>query len=229
MSLFVNPTQFGPSEDLDKYPRDEDGDLAAAKESGVDIVFCPTPESMYPERFQTSITLSALSAPMCGAGRPGHFEGVATVVTKLFNAALPDVAVFGQKDAQQLAIIRQLVSDLDFGIEIVGHPIVREDDGLAMSSRNAYLSEDERKQAACLYRGLNAASQRFDEGATDSTTLLGAARAVIGAQPLAKIEYLDLRDAATLESVDTVAGPSLLALAAAFGRTRLIDNVVLGN
>ncbi len=227
MSLFVNPMQFGPSEDLDKYPRDEEGDLASAKECGVDIVFCPAPESMYPPEFQTTISLSKLAAPMCGAGRPGHFEGVATVVTKLFHTALPDVAVFGQKDAQQLAIIKQLVSDLDFGIEIVGHPIVREMDGLAMSSRNAYLNRDERKQAACLNRGLSAATQRYKEGATDATTLLGAARAVIGAQPLAKVEYLDLRDVDTLQPVDEVKGPSLLALAVVFGRTRLIDNVLL--
>jgi pantoate--beta-alanine ligase len=229
MSLFVNPTQFGPNEDLDKYPRDEEGDLAAAEECGVDIVFCPAPENMYPEGFQTAICLSKLAAPMCGAGRPGHFAGVATVVTKLFHATLPDVAIFGQKDAQQLAIIKQLVSDLDFGIEIIAHAIVREDDGLAMSSRNAYLSKDARKQAACLFRGLNAATQRYEEGATDATTLLGAARAVIGAQPLATIEYLDLRDAATLEPIDEVRGPSLLALAAVFGQTRLIDNVVLGD
>ncbi len=228
MSLFVNPSQFGPSEDLAKYPRDEDADLAAAKECGVDIVFCPTAEAMYPKGFQTTITLSDLAEPMCGAGRPGHFEGVATVVSKLFHLALPHVAVFGQKDAQQLAIIRQLVIDLDFGIEIVGAPIVREEDGLAMSSRNAFLSKDQRTQAASLYRGLSAAKQRWDEGASDASTLIGAARAVVGAQPLAKIEYLELRDAATLKEVEGTTSPALLALAVAFGQTRLIDNIVLG-
>lgn len=228
MSLFVNPTQFGPNEDLEAYPRDEEADLAKAKECGVDLVFCPAAESMYPEGFQTTIALAELSTSMCGAGRPGHFDGVATVVTKLFHAAEPDLAVFGQKDAQQLAIIRQLVKDLDFGIEIVAHPIVREEDGLAMSSRNAYLSEDERKQAAGLFRGLSAARQRFEEGASDATTLLGAARAVIGSQPLAKIKYLNLRDADSLVEVEEVESPALLAVAAAFGRTRLIDNIVLG-
>lgn len=228
MSLFINPTQFGPGEDLDRYPRDEKGDHAAAEECGVDIIYSPDASSMYPSGFQTSVTVAKLASPMCGAGRPNHFEGVATVVTKLFNAAQPDVAVFGQKDAQQLAIIRQLVSDLDFGIKIVGAPIVREADGLAMSSRNAYLRPDARKQATCLFRGLSSAKQRFDEGATDASTLIGAARAVVEAQPLATLEYLDLRDAKTLEPVDKVGAPALLALAVAFGQTRLIDNLVLG-
>jgi pantoate--beta-alanine ligase len=228
MSLFVNPTQFGPNEDLNRYPRDEEGDLKRAEECGVDLVFSPEVASMYPKGFQTSISLSELSKPLCGAGRPGHFEGVATVVTKLFHAALPDLAVFGQKDAQQLAIIRQMVLDLDFGIEIVGAPIVREEDGLAMSSRNAYLSEEERKQALSLYQGLCAARQRYDEGAKDASTLVGAARSVIGASPLAKIEYLELRDASTLQEVAEVEAPALLAVAAAFGQTRLIDNIVLG-
>ncbi len=229
MSLFVNPTQFGPTEDLDSYPRSEDADFAAAKACGVDIVFCPAPASMYPAGFQTSISLSELSKAMCGAGRPGHFEGVATVVTKLFHLVQPELALFGQKDAQQLIIIKQLVKDLDFGIEIVGAPIVREEDGLAMSSRNAYLSADQRKQAASLSRGLKAAKQRFDEGASDVSTLVGAARAVIGAQPLAKIEYVDLRDASTLQEVKEVKAPALLALAVAFGQTRLIDNTLLGD
>lgn len=228
MSLFVNPTQFGPTEDLDRYPRNEEADLASAEEYGVDIVFCPDVAGMYPQGFQTSISLSELAKPLCGAGRPEHFEGVATVVTKLFHLALPDVAVFGQKDAQQLAIIRQLVSDLDFSIEIIGAPIVREEDGLALSSRNVYLSDEERKQALSLHRGLCAAQQRFDEGACDSSTLVGAARAVIGASPLAKIEYLELRDAATLEEITEIKAPALLAVAAAFGQTRLIDNLVLG-
>jgi pantoate--beta-alanine ligase len=164
---------------------------------------------------------------MCGAGRPTHFQGVATVVTKLFNTAMPDLAVFGQKDAQQLAIIKQLTSDLDYGIEIIGVPIVRESDGLAMSSRNAYLSPEERKQAPALYRGLSAAKQRFEEGASDASTLLEAARAVVEAQPLAELEYLDLRDAVSLEEVSEVSAPALLALAATFGHTRLIDNIVL--
>lgn len=227
MSLFVNPTQFGADEDLDHYPRDVEGDLAKAHECGVDLVFCPDVASMYPPGFQTRITLPELSAPLCGASRPGHFDGVATVVCKLFHLTLPDVAVFGRKDAQQLAIIRQLVLDLDFGIEIVGAPIVRETDGLALSSRNAYLTPEERKQALCLYRGLSAAEQRLAEGATDSATLLSAARAVIGASPLAKIDYLELCDAVTLAPVTEVSAPALLATAVHFGSTRLIDNVEL--
>jgi len=227
MSIFVNPTQFGAGEDLDTYPRNEARDLALASECGVDVAFCPTPAAMYPSGFQTSISLSALAAPLCGANRPGHFDGVATVVTKLFNAALPHVAIFGQKDYQQLAILKQLTLDLDLGIEIFGAPIVREADGLALSSRNVNLSEGERTQAPRLCQGLLAARQRFGEGARDSVTLLSAARAIIGSAPLAEIEYLELRDATTLEVVDTITAPALLAVAARFGTTRLIDNLVL--
>ena len=227
MSLFVNPTQFGENEDLERYPRDEQSDLKGAEECGVDLVFCPDAGSMYPVGFQTSISLPSLAASMCGAGRPGHFEGVATIVTKLFNLSLPHVAVFGQKDAQQLAILRQLVVDLDFDIELLTGPIVRAESGLALSSRNVYLSEEEHSQALSLYRGLSAAKQRFEEGALDKSTLIGAARAVIGASPLAQIEYLDLRDTNTLEDLDTVTRPALLAVAAHFGHTRLIDNIVL--
>ena len=229
MSLFVNPTQFGPTEDLDTYPRDEAADFTAAEACGVDIVFCPEPTSMYPEGFQTTISLTDLAEPMCGAGRPGHFAGVATVVAKLFQLTLPDLAIFGQKDAQQLAIIRQMTMDLNFEIEIASAPIVREEDGLAMSSRNAYLSGEERIQAVSLYRGLMAAKQQFDKGATGASILVEAARAVIGAQPLAKIEYLDLRDAATLKEVSAVKASALLALAVSFAQTRLIDNIVLGD
>lgn len=227
MSLFVNPSQFGPGEDLGRYPQDEAGDLAKAKECGVDLVFCPTGEAMYPAGFQTSITLPALSSSLCGRSRPGHFDGVATVVSKLFQLTLPRLAIFGQKDAQQLAIIRQLVLDLHFDIEIVGAPIIREEDGLALSSRNLYLSAEERGQALSLYQGLSAASQRFADGAVDAATIVGAARAVIGAAPLGKIDYLELCDAASLEPVTTVERPALLAVAVRFGRTRLIDNIEL--
>ena len=227
MSIFVNPTQFAAGEDLEKYPRDEAADLALAAECGVDLAFCPTAEAMYPEGYQTTITLPKLAEPLCGAKRPGHFNGVATVVSKLFNAALPHVAVFGEKDFQQLAILRQLNADLDFGIEILGGPIVREADGLALSSRNAYLSADERKQAPRLQQGLQAAAQRLAEGVTDASVLVSAARAIVGSAPLAQIEYLEIRSATTLEDVRDVHEPALIAVAARFGNTRLIDNLML--
>ncbi len=227
ISIFVNPTQFGGGEDLDRYPRDEVADLAMAAECGADLAFCPSPAQMYPQGYQTSISLPKLSSPLCGATRPGHFDGVATIVTKLWNAALPHVSVFGQKDYQQLVILQQLAADLDLGIEVLGASIVREKDGLALSSRNVYLSTLERKQATSLHRGLLAAEQRYVEGARDAATLLGAAQAVIGAAPLCSMEYLELRCATTLVRVTDVDGPALLAVAARFGRTRLIDNLVL--
>ncbi len=227
MSLFVNPTQFAPGEDLDLYPRDEDGDLAKAKSCGVDIVFCPAASELYPDNFQTSISLEKLAAPMCGESRPIHFAGVATVVTKLFNLCQPQVAVFGQKDAQQLAILKQLVIDLNFDIEIVGCPIVREDDGLAMSSRNVRLGPSERKQARSLSRGLFGAKERFGSGVRDAKDLVSAARAVIAASPLAKIDYIEIRDAKTLAEVSTIESPALMAVAVRFGQTRLIDNITL--
>jgi pantoate--beta-alanine ligase len=227
MTLFVNPTQFGPNEDLDRYPRDEAGDLAKARACGVDAVFAPPAAAMYPPGHQTRVAVRELAAPLCGASRPGHFDGVATVVTKLFHVTLPHVAVFGQKDFQQLAIIRRLVADLDFDIEVVGMPIVREPDGLAMSSRNAYLSAGERAQATCLSRGLAAASAAFDAGERSAAALVAAARAVVAAAPLARIDYLELRDAATLAAVERVERTGVLAAAAFFGKTRLIDNTVL--
>ncbi len=227
MSLFVNPTQFAPGEDLDLYPRDEEGDLAKAKSCGVDIVFCPDASDLYPDNFQTSISLEKLAAPMCGESRPIHFAGVATVVTKLFNLCQPQVAVFGQKDAQQLAILKQLVVDLNFDIEIVGCPIIREEDGLAMSSRNVRLSPSERKQARSLSRGLFGAKERFGSGVRDAKDLVSAARAVIAASPLAKIDYIEIRDAKTLAEVSTIDSPALMAVAVRFGQTRLIDNITL--
>ena len=228
MTLFVNPTQFGPNEDLDRYPRDEAGDLAKARECGVDIVFAPDASSMYGPLSQTSVSVSELSQPLCGAARPVHFAGVATVVTKLFHVTLPHVAVFGEKDFQQLTIIRRLVEDLDFGIEVVGMPIVRERDGLALSSRNAYLSQEQRAQAPALRRGLLAANAAFDAGERTALTLLAAAREPIEACTLGAIDYLELRDAETLEPIDTVDRPAVIATAVFFGKTRLIDNIVLG-
>ncbi len=228
MTLFVNPTQFGPNEDLDRYPRDEQGDLDKAKSCGVDAVFAPDADAMYTPGYQTRIEVSELAAPLCGAKRPGHFSGVATVVTKLFHATCPHVAIFGQKDFQQLALIRRMVTDLDFGIDIVGMPIVREDDGLALSSRNKYLSADERAQALCLSRGLAAARARYDAGERDATALVAAAVAEIDEAPLGNIDYCELRDAASLDDITTVERPAVLAMAVHFGNTRLIDNTVLG-
>jgi pantoate--beta-alanine ligase len=231
VTIFVNPTQFGPGEDLDVYPRDEEGDLAKVRACGVDLAFCPAPAAMYRPGHQTHVEVSELQTPLCGASRPGHFRGVATVVTKLFHLTWPHLAIFGQKDFQQLALIRRMTEDLDFGVEIVGMPIVREPDGLAMSSRNAYLSSQERAQAVCLWRGLEAAEQRFAAGERDARVLIAAARQVIEHATLARIEYVELRDAATLEPVSTpvsrVERPAVLAMAVRFGNTRLIDNTVL--
>jgi pantoate--beta-alanine ligase len=227
MTLFVNPTQFGPNEDLSRYPRDEPGDLAKARAAGVDLVFAPAAASMYPSGYQTTVEVRELAGPLCGQSRPGHFAGVASVVTKLFHLTQPHVAVFGRKDYQQLAIIRRMVRDLDFGIEIVGMPVLREEDGLAMSSRNAYLSPDERTQAISLSRGLRAAETLHAAGERSAAALVAAARAPIERAPLARIDYAELRDADSLAEVTEACGPVVLALAVVFGRTRLIDNVVL--
>jgi pantoate--beta-alanine ligase len=228
MTLFVNPTQFGPNEDLARYPRDEAGDVDKARAAAVDLVFAPDAAAMYPDGYQTTVEVRELAAPMCGASRPGHFAGVASVVAKLFHITQPHVAVFGQKDFQQLAIIRRMVRDLDFDIEIVGMPIVREADGLALSSRNAYLSPEERRQALALSRGLGAAEARFAAGERRAAALVEAARAEIDRAPLARIDYLELRDAGSLRPVELVDSPAVLALAVFFGKTRLIDNAVLG-
>lgn len=229
LSIFVNPIQFGPNEDLERYPRNLEGDCSIARECGADIVFTPTAPQMYPAGFQTSIRVRDLSLPLCGASRPGHFDGVATVVTKLFNIVQPDLALFGAKDFQQLAIIRRMVTDLSQPVEIVGMPIVREADGLAMSSRNAYLSPAERRSALCLSRAIRAVRERYAGGEHAAEVLLNTARELITAEPAAVIDYLELRDAATLETVSTVSATTLLALAVKIGATRLIDNTVLGD
>jgi pantoate--beta-alanine ligase len=230
LTIFVNPTQFGPSEDLARYPRDEAGDLAKARAAGIDLAFCPDAAAMYPPGSQTFVEVRELQRPLCGASRPGHFAGVATVVAKLFHATLPHVAVFGEKDYQQLAIIRRMVRDLDFGIEIASAPIVREPDGLAMSSRNAYLGPAERRAALGLSAGLSAAQAAFAAGERDAAALLAAARAPIEAEPLARIDYVELRDADELTELLRVepGRRAVLALAVFVGATRLIDNRVLG-
>jgi pantoate--beta-alanine ligase len=226
LTIFVNPTQFGPKEDLSRYPRDEAGDIAKAKTCGLDLAFCPDAPAMYPPGAQTFIEVRELQKPLCGASRPGHFAGVATVVTKLFNITKPHVAVFGEKDYQQLAIIRRMVRDLDFGIEIVGVPIVRESDGLALSSRNAYLSAEDRGAALALSKGLAAAEAKFKAGERDAAALVAAARSVLEGEPRVRIDYLELRDADELSEIAKVDKRAVLAVAAFLGTTRLIDNRV---
>ncbi len=229
LTIFVNPTQFGPNEDLSRYPRDEAGDLAKARPAGIDLAFCPPAGAMYPAGAQTFLEVRELQKPMCGASRPGHFAGVATIVSKLFNITVPHLAVFGEKDYQQLAIIRRMVSDLDFAIEISSVPIVRESDGLALSSRNAYLSADQRRAALALFKGLAAAEATFEGGERSPDALLAAARAPIEAEPLARIDYVELRDANELTPfATTVDRRAVLALAVFVGAMRLIDNRVLG-
>lgn len=227
LTIFVNPTQFGPTEDLARYPRDEDGDLAKARSCGVDLAFCPDVAAMYGPGAQTFVTVRELEQPMCGERRPGHFAGVATVVTKLFNLTRPHLAFFGEKDFQQLAIIRRLVRDLDFGIEVVGLPIVREPDGLAMSSRNVYLAPDHRRQALALSRGLAAAAAAVAAGERDVAALLAAARAPFAEAPDARVDYLELRGADDLAPLTRLDRPAVMAVAAFVGTTRLIDNRVL--
>jgi pantoate--beta-alanine ligase len=228
LTLFVNPTQFGPGEDLARYPRDEAGDLARARAAGIDLAFCPETAAMYPPGSQTFLEVRELQKPFCGASRPGHFAGVATVVAKLFHITLPHVAVFGEKDYQQLAIIRRMVRDLDFGIEIASVPIVREPDGLALSSRNAYLSPAHRRSALSLSAGLAAAEAAFAAGERSAAALVAAATQPIAAAPDIRIDYIELRDAAELTPIERVERPAVLALAAFVGTTRLIDNRVLG-
>lgn len=225
-SIFVNPMQFGPREDLDAYPRDLARDRAALEGAGVDVLYLPTAVDMYPPGFQTEVAVTDMTAGLCGRSRPGHFRGVTTVVTKLFNAVRPHVAVFGEKDYQQLAVLRRMAADLDTGVEVVGMPIVREADGLAMSSRNAYLSADERRAALCLSRALGAARQACARGERGAG-VLAAATSELAAEPLARVDYAELVDADSLEPTDALERPALLALAVFIGRTRLIDNAVL--
>lgn len=227
VSIFVNPTQFGPGEDFSSYPRDFARDYDSLQEADVDVLFQPTVAAMYPHGAQTHVEVERLSLPLCGAFRAGHFRGVATVVTKLFNIVLPHVAVFGEKDYQQLQVIRRLVQDLSMGVEIVGHPIVRESDGLAMSSRNAYLTAAERAAAVCLSRALCKAERLFNRGVTSAQALVQKASAEVQKEALASIEYIKLCHAETLEEIDAINDRALLALAVRIGKARLIDNRVL--
>jgi len=227
-SIFVNPTQFGPNEDLARYPRDEEGDLAKCRDVGVAAVFLPPVEEMYPPGAQTFVTVEQISRGLCGASRPIHFRGVATVVSLLFNIVEPDLAVFGEKDYQQLCVIRQMVRDLRFPIEVVGAPTGRESDGLAMSSRNAYLTPEQRAQAPALNRALRWAAAEVSAGRTGADALRAAIRARIERQPLARVDYIDVVDAVTVEPVaGAIQAPARAAVAVHFGATRLIDNIAL--
>ena len=228
VSIFVNPTQFGPREDLSKYPRDLDRDLSLLEPLGVDLVWMPTAEMMDPPGYQTWVEVEGITQPLEGSMRPGHFRGVTTVVAKLFNAVQPHKAYFGQKDAQQAAVIRQMTRDLNFPLEIVVCPIVREPDGLAMSSRNVYLDQEQRKAATVLSRSLRAAKEAYEKGERDAEKLRGKMKEVLAGEPLADVQYVSCADYDTLEELETVTGKALLSMAVFIGKTRLIDNVVLG-
>ncbi len=224
LSVFVNPTQFGPNEDLDAYPRDLQRDLDLARSSGVDLVWTPTPQQVYPEGYATYVNVEGLTETLCGASRPAHFRGVTTVVCKLFNVVQPSLALFGEKDFQQLAVIRRMTRDLNLPVEIVGMPIVREADGLAMSSRNVYLTAEERQQALALSRALDRGRQLVRDGVRDAGEVLAALRALIEEQPEARIDYLQICHQLTLQDQRHIDGDSVLLLAVFFGNTRLIDN-----
>lgn len=224
VSLFVNPIQFGVNEDLARYPRNSEGDAARARQEKVDIIFTPTVEDIYPEGFDTRVMPGKITENLCGRTRPGHFEGVATVVAKLFNIIKPRVAVFGEKDLQQLAVIRKMTEDLNWDIDIRGHPIVRETDGLAMSSRNTYLATDERLTALCLYQSIQYARQLVQTGHQDTASLIDEITKQIESQPGTRIDYVSIVDNNDLLDQERVDENSVLALAVYVGRTRLIDN-----
>jgi pantoate--beta-alanine ligase len=227
-SIFVNPTQFGPSEDLAKYPRSFERDCELLEREGVELLFAPAVEEMYPAGAVTWVTVEGLSEKLDGRSRPGHFRGVATVVAKLFHVVEPDAAFFGQKDAAQVAIIRRMVRDLNLAVEIVVCPIVREADGLAMSSRNAYLDDEQRRRALVLRRSLLRVQQLVDSGERDAARLVAAGRAEFGGEESARLDYFEIVDPETLDPVADVSGGALVAVAAFVGNTRLIDNILLG-
>ena len=228
LSIFVNPSQFGAGEDFERYPRDMEHDAQIAAAAGVDVIFTPTPADMYPEGYQTWVIVDELTLPLCGASRPGHFRGVTTVVCKLFNIVMPHVALFGKKDFQQLAVIIRMAADLNIPVEIVGMPIIREMDGLAMSSRNKYLSTEERRSALCLSRAINSARSAYRSGVTGVDELLVRAMEKITEEPSAQIDYVEFRDADTLAETWLAGDRTLLAMAIKIGQTRLIDNGLLG-
>jgi len=228
-SIFVNPTQFGPNEDFSKYPRSFEWDLKLLEKEGVELLFAPSVEEMYPGGAVTSVTVEGLSERLCGKSRPGHFRGVTTVVSKLFHITQPDLAFFGQKDAAQVAIIRRMARDLNLGVEIVVCPIVREADGLAMSSRNAYLSQQQRRSALVLSRSLAQVKKLFEQGERCAGKLGAAGRQVFSEEPSVRLDYFQIVNPETLEPVESISAPALVAVAAFVGGTRLIDNIVLAN
>jgi len=227
VSIFVNPIQFGPKEDFKKYPRDLKRDMNLAKQVGTDVIFYPDAKDMYPEGFKTYVNVEQLSEKLCGKFRPGHFKGVATVVTKLFNIVCPDIAYFGQKDAQQAIIIKRIVADLNIPVKIKVLPIVREKDGLAMSSRNTYLNEKERKDALVLYQALNLAKELIKSGITDTKTIIRKMRQLIEKKKNAKIDYIEIVQMENLKSLKVISDNCLIALAVWIGKTRLIDNIII--
>ncbi|MBK9924077.1 MAG: pantoate--beta-alanine ligase [Anaerolineales bacterium] len=227
VSIFVNPTQFGPKEDLSKYPRDIERDLRLI-EPYTDLVWIPSAEIMYPKGYQTWVEVDAITSPLEGSMRPGHFKGVTTIVAKLFNGVQPHKAYFGQKDAQQVAVIRQMVRDLNFPLEVVVCPTAREADGLAMSSRNVYLDPEQRKAATVLFRSLSAAKGLYEGGERDAEKIRGKMKEVLASEPLAEPQYVSCADYDTLEELAEVKGKALLSMAVFIGKTRLIDNFVLG-
>ncbi len=228
VSIYVNPTQFGPAEDLDKYPRDIEGDIKKIRDMEADVLFLPDDRAMYPPGFSTFVEAEKISGKLCGGFRPGHFKGVATVVSKLFNIVRPTRAYFGRKDFQQTVVIRRLAKDLNFDTEVVVCPTVREQDGLALSSRNAYLTNEQRQAAAALFRCLTAASQSISSGTRSSAAVRDLMRSVLSVEPLVTaIEYADVYDPETLDAVDEIKGEVLLAVAARLGSTRLIDNMIV--
>jgi pantoate--beta-alanine ligase len=227
-SIFVNPTQFGPNEDLARYPRDLPRDLGLLEAAGVDLVFAPQPSEVYPPGFDTVIEVRGVTDVLEGAVRPGHFAGVATVVAKLFNIVQPTRAYFGQKDAQQSVVIRKLVRDLNLPVEVVVAPTVRQTDGLALSSRNSYLTRGERAAAPAIYRALNAAKAQFEGGEREAEALRDAMRAVIAAEPLMRVDYVSVADADSLRELTRVEDRALASMAVRLGTTRLIDNLLLG-
>lgn len=225
VSIFVNPTQFGPNEDFSSYPRDFERDSALCESKGASLIFYPTPEIMYPENYSTYVNVENLTEGLCGASRPGHFRGVATVVAKLFNIVQPEKAYFGQKDAQQVAVLERMVKDLNFDIEIIPCPIIRELDGLALSSRNTFLVGDERKSALVLSMSLKLAKQIIDDGEKSAKVVYDAMKALIEADPNAKIDYIEIVSQETLKPIDVLSGDVLIALAVKIGKPRLIDNM----
>ncbi len=227
VSLFVNPTQFGPSEDLDAYPRDLAGDTEVAAAEDVDVLFAPTVAEMYPNGAATTVHVAGLTDALCGASRPGHFDGVTTVVAKLFSIVGPCHAYFGRKDAQQLAVVRRMAADLDLPVQVVGCPLVREPDGVAMSSRNAYLAPDERASATVLVRALRSAADAVLAGERDVQRVRSVLAEVLATEPSVQVDYAEIVDAATIQPIDAFTGDTLVAVAAFVGRTRLIDNVAL--